>query len=238
MDLVSYTLKDNIATIAMDDGKANVISADMVSELHEALDRAERAHAVVVLTGRPGVFCGGFDLGVLNEGIEAAAALMQMGGELSRRLLAFPSPVIAAASGHAIAMGAFLLLCCDYRTGIEGDFKLGLNEVAIGMTMPNVGIELARGRLTRRHFNRAVINAEMFAPAAAMEAGFLDRVVEPDGFDAAVREQAQAMLALNREAFRNTKRKARKSLLGKLEWAMKQDADDFVTLLDALSQSN
>ena len=89
-----------------------------------------------------------------------------------------------------------------------------------------------------RYGNRAVINAEMFPPREAVEAGFLDRVVEPDAFDAALAAQVAAMQALNREAFRKTKRKARKSLLGKLEWAIKQDADDFASLLDALSQSN
>ena len=233
MSLVTYSLNDKLATITMDDGKANVISPAMVEALNDALDTAEREAAVVVLTGRSGMFSGGFDLSEMAKGMDAAAALVQSGSALAKRLLAFPLPVIGASSGHAIAMGSFLLLSCDHRIGLDGEFKYALNEVAIGLTMHHVGIELARDRLTRRHFNRAVMNAELFTPRAAVEAGFLDQVVEADHFAHALKERAALLAGLNSTAFKHTKRKARQTLFKTLDWAMAEDAEEFKKLIAA-----
>lgn len=231
MSPVTYTLTGNLATIRMDDGKANVISPVMVAALNSALDQAEKDSKVVVITGREGVFSGGFDLSVLASGMDAAVALVQSGSELARRLLSFSQPVVAASSGHAIAMGAFLLLSCDYRLGVQGEYKYGLNEVAIGMTIHHVGIELARDRLPRHYFNRAVINAEMFTPTSAIEAGFLDQVVATQELQQASQTRAVQLAALNAEAHKNTKGKARKRLLDTIDWAIRQDFEDLKQLM-------
>src|SRR5712671_4161796 len=103
--LVTYSFEDAIATITMDDGKVNALSLAMLTELGEAFDHAEADGAVVVLTGREGRFSAGFDLGVLRAGGDDAWAMLRAGFELSARLLAFPTPVVIACPGHAIAMG-------------------------------------------------------------------------------------------------------------------------------------
>jgi enoyl-CoA hydratase len=186
---LTYRLKDSIATITMDDGKVNVMSVAMLSALNTAFDRVLADSAVVVLTGRPGVFSAGFDLPVLRAGGADANTMVKMGFELAHRILSFPMPVVVACSGHAIAMGVFLLLAGDYRIGADGRYKIGANEVAIGITMPYFGIEMCRQRLTPTHFNRAVIFSEMFTPVDAVPAGFLDRVVPASE----LQEQAQAL---------------------------------------------
>src|SRR5690606_28281858 len=160
-ELVSYSFSDGIARLGLDNGKANALSPEVFEALNTALDRAEQDRAVVVISGKPGIFSGGYDLKVMTASPEAAKSLVSIGSSLSRRLLAHPYPVVAVCTGHAIAKGAFLLLSCDYRIGVQGPFKIGLNEVAIGMTMHHAGIELARARLTNSAFNRSVINAEM-----------------------------------------------------------------------------
>ena len=179
-DLVNYQLNDGVATITISNGKANALSHEVFDALNEALDRAEQDKAVVILTGQPGILSGGYDLKEIQKGPKEATALVSMGSKFTRRLAAFPFPIIGACSGHAIAKGAFILLSVDYRIGIQGSFKLGLNEVAIGMTMHHAGIEIARHRLTPAHFYRSVVNAEIFSPAGAVEAGFLDEVVAPN----------------------------------------------------------
>ncbi|MGP8060834.1 MAG: crotonase/enoyl-CoA hydratase family protein [Acidimicrobiales bacterium] len=179
--LVSYQLGEGVATIAMDDGKANALSVPMLSALNEALDRALADDAIVILTGRPGIFSGGFDLKVLSAGGPDAGLMLEQGFVLALRLLAHPSPVVVACNGHAVAMGSFLLLSADYRIGVEGPFRLVANEVAIGLTMPWAAIEICRQRLAPAHFNRAVILAESYTPSDGVAAGFLDRVV--DGAD-------------------------------------------------------
>lgn len=230
MTTVSYSLAGQVATITMDDGKANALSPGLVKDLNAALDRAERDRAVVILGGREGMFSGGFDLAVIGQGNDEALNLARAGSALSRRLLAFPTPVLAASRGHAIAMGAFLLLSCDYRIGVEGDFRYGLNEVAIGMTMPYTGVELAHSRLSPNYVSRAVNNAELFAPAAAVDAGFLDAVVPPEAFSDALQAQADRLVALNMDAHKHTKLKTRQRLFDQLDVAMDRDFEDFKTL--------
>ncbi len=159
--------------ITMDDGKANVLSPAMQSEIHEALDRADAEQAIVVLTGRDGCFSGGFDLAVLRSGGSEASAMLRGGFDLAERILTFPRPVIAACTGHAIAMGVFLLLSADYRIGAEGTYKITANEVAIGMTLPRSAIEILRQRLTPAAFTRASILAEVFSPINAVDCGLL-----------------------------------------------------------------
>ena len=224
MDLVTIQIEDGIANIQLKNGKVNAISHQVITELNAALDQAEAAKAVVVLTGQPGILSGGYDLKTMQESMTAAMALVTEGSKLTRRMLAFPTPIITACPGHAVAKGAFLLLCSDYRIGIKGDFKLGLNEVAIGMVMHHAGIEMARGRMPINYFNRSVINAEMFNPEQAIAAGLLDIVVEPEHLMATAQKVAGMMKSLNMRAHHGTKIKARKELLAAMDQAIELDA--------------
>lgn len=106
--------------------------------------------------------------------------MVKLGAELAARVLAFPHPVVIACPGHAYPMGAFLLLASDFRIGADGPFRIGLNEVAIGIPVPTFGLELARHRLLPAYLQRTALTGEMFGPAEAVTAGFLDRVVPAD----------------------------------------------------------
>jgi len=222
---VSYELNDGIATVTIHNGKANALGHEVFEGLNEALDRAEQDRAVVILAGQPGIFSGGYDLKEMQKGPKEAAALVTVGSRFTRRLAAFPLPVIAACGGHAIAKGAFILLSVDYRIGVEGPFKLGLNEVAIGMTMHHAGIEIARHRLAPAHFYRAVVNAEIYDPQGAVVAGFLDEVVAPESLMVRARERAAQLRALNLRAHRETKLKAKADYLALLDRCIEQDAE-------------
>lgn len=222
-DVVATTIENNVATITIQNGKVNAISHQVIADINAALDQAEQAKAVVVITGTPGMLSAGYDLNVMRESMSKAMELVQKGSTLSRRLLSFPFPVLVACPGHAVAKGAFLLLSADYRIGVEGDFKIGLNEVAIGMSMHDAGVELARGRLAPVFFNRSVILAEMVNPQDAITMGFLDKVVSESEFSATVNFIAQSMTKLDMKAHYNTKLKARADLLAKLDIAIKND---------------
>lgn len=220
---VTYGLEDSIAWITMDDGKVNALSSAMLSELDAAFDRAEGDHAVTVLCGRPGVFSAGFDLTVLKQGGSDATQMLQRGFLLAERMLGFPTPVVVACPGHAIAMGAFLVLSADYRIGTGGPFRITANEVAIGLTMPRAAIEICRQRLAPAQFNRAVLLAEVFSPEEAVAAGFLDRIVDPTELMETVRAVAQLLCGLDGQAHKNTKQRARAGLLADLRSAIEQD---------------
>lgn len=221
--MVSYHCDDVIAAITIDDGKVNALSLAVLAELSAALDRAEQDDAVVILAGRDGVFSAGFDLPALRGGGPDALAMLRAGFELAARLLAFPRPVVIACTGHAVAMGVFLLLCGDYRVGAAGPYKITANEVAIGLTMPRAAVEIGRQRLTPAHFNRAVVLAEAFSPADAVAAGFLDRAVEAHNVHEVARGVAAQLAALDRSAHSATKRRARARALSAIRSAI--DAD-------------
>ena len=223
-ELVSYELEDGIATLTLDNGKVNAVSHEVIEAFHAALDRSVADRAVVIITGTPGMLSGGYDLKIMTSGPQNAIALVAAGSGLARRMLAHPQPIIVACTGHAVAKGSFILLSADYRVGVDGPFRIGLNEVQIGMTMHHVGIELARDRLRKSYFNRSVINAEMFGPAEAVTAGFLDAVVAtPEELMPAARAMAEQMKKLNPVAHANTKVKARRALLETLDWAIEED---------------
>jgi enoyl-CoA hydratase len=225
----SYELQDGVATIAMDDGKVNVLSNEMLAEVNGALDRAVADRAVVILTGRPGIFSAGFNLPVLQTGGPDARAMLNSGFELAERLLSFPTPVVIACPGHAIAMAAFLLLSGDYRIGTAGPYRIVANEVAIGLTMPKTAIELCRQRLTPAHFVRAVTLSEVYSPDGAIAAGFLDQVAPPDGLDEAAHEVASRLATLAPEAYTVTKRRATHDTLAAVHAALEADAQEFAT---------
>jgi enoyl-CoA hydratase len=222
-NVVAIQIENQVATITIQNGKVNAISHQVIEEMNKALDQAQEAKAVVVITGKPGMLSGGYDLNVMRESTSAAMELVEKGSTLSRRLLSFPFPVLVACPGHAVAKGAFLLLSADYRIGVEGNFKIGLNEVAIGMSMHDAGVELARGRLAPVFFNRSVILAEMVSPQDAITAGFLDKVVSESEFLPTVNFIAQAMTKLDMRAHYNTKLKARAGLLERLDVAIEKD---------------
>lgn len=222
-DLVKYEIDGNIATITFQNGKVNAMSPDHMQAINDALDKAEEAGAVVMLVGQPGIFSAGFDLKVFQKDAKAGVEMVTMGSRLCHRLQSFPTPVVGVCTGHAIAQGCFTLLSCDYRIGVEGPFQLGLNEVQIGMTMHHAGIEMARFRLTPSFFQRSVINAEMYDPATAVAAGFLDKIVPADELMAAAKAEATRLAGLNMPAHKGTKMKTRAEQLEALDNAIATD---------------
>ncbi len=235
--IVTYDHKEPVATITMDDGKVNALSLQMFSELNVAFDRAKTDGAVVVFTGREARFSAGFDLGTLTAGDADAATLLRSGFEMAERILSFPTPVVIACNGHAIAMGVFLLLSGDYRIGTAGAYKINANEVALGMTMPRTAVEICRQRLAPAHFNRAIILAEPYSPADAIAAGFLDRVVEASELQDAARNTAAQLATLNMDAHAASKLRARDGALKAIHAAIEADDGDFQIMAGSATAS-
>jgi enoyl-CoA hydratase len=198
-----------------------------IDGLNAALDRAEKEAGAVILAGRPGRFSAGFDLSSMKAGPDAVRSLVSAGAELLLRLYEAPLPIVAACSGHALAMGAVLLLGADLRIGAAGDFKLGLNEVSIHMTLPVFAVEIARDRLSRRHFQRAVIQAEIYGPDGAVDAGYLDRVVPAERLAEEARAEAERLAGLPRRAFSETKQRVRGASVERIRRSLVEDMESW-----------
>jgi enoyl-CoA hydratase len=220
---VTYRLDDTVATITMDDGKVNALSLEVLSEINRAFDRAASDGAVVLLTGRPGVFSAGFDLGVLRAGGTGSTEMVRAGFDVAERVLAFPAPVIMACTGHALAMGMFLLLSGDYRVGAVAEHKIGATEVALGITMPWFGVEICRQRLAPAYFNRALISSEIFMAEEAVAGGFLDRVVSAEDLHAVAHAKAVELSKLDLLTYAATKLRARDQALKAIRAAIEAD---------------
>jgi enoyl-CoA hydratase len=208
--LASYGLADGVATITMDDGKVNALSVEMLGQVSAHFDQAEGDGAVVILTGRERTLSAGFDLRTEPDGWPE---MLVAGARLAERMLSFPRPVVVACNGNAIAMGGFLLLSGDYRVGARGDFKIGLNEVAIGLTLPFFAIAIARHRLTRPYYDRCAVTGVILDPAEAQTAGFLDELADPADVSTRARELAAQLAGINMEAHAATKLRVRAQAL-------------------------
>ena len=208
-DVLRYTLEGTTAIVQMDDGKANALSEPMIDALLEALVRADKEASAVVLAGRPERFCAGFDLKVMMSGPDAAKALLRRGADLLMKLYGFPLPLVAACTGHALAGGALVLLTADVRVGAAGAFRVGLNEVAIGLPVPVLAMELARDRLATSELGRATLQAQIYGPEDAVRAGYLDEVVSAEDVMTRAKAEAARLGALSRPAYAATKARLR-----------------------------
>jgi enoyl-CoA hydratase len=225
MPLAHYSLEGTTALIQMDDGKANALSAAMIAELVDALTRAEKEARAVVLSGRPDRFCAGFDLKVMMSSPEAARGLLTGGVALLMRLYGSPLPIVVACTGHALAGGALVLLTADVRFGAAGAFRIGLNEVSIGMPVPVLAMELARDRIATTELGRATLRAQIYAPEEAARIGYLDEVVPAEQVVARAKEEAVKLGGLSPMAYRATKKRLRGRTIEKIVSSVDADME-------------
>ena len=224
-DVLTYRLEGSVGVLVLDDGKANVLNDASIGAIHHALDRAEQEAGSVVLAGRPGRFSAGFDLSVMGSDPATMQALVRSGAELWLRIWEFPRPVIIACSGHAVAGGAMFLLAADYRIGIEGDWSIGLNEIGIGMPLPQLFIEFARARLDPRAFTRATLYAELYDGEGAVRAGYLDEAVPAEALLDRVMAKATEMAKFAPSGYLPSKHRARHVLADYIRSSLDDDMD-------------
>jgi enoyl-CoA hydratase len=228
-DLVTLDRDGDVAVITLDDGKANALSFAALDAVNDALSAVENDTKAVALIGREGKFSAGFDLQVMTGDIDDARRLLAAGATLALRIYMFPTPVVLGVTGHALAMGGILTASADYRVGAAGPYKIGLNEVAIGMPVPGFGVELCRDRLAKAWFTRCVQHATLCSPEEAVAAGFLDEVVALEAVPARVREVAAGLAeTVHPVPFRMT----RDTIRGEIAAQVRAGLDEDMKLFD------
>jgi enoyl-CoA hydratase len=211
---VSTNVSDDIALIQWDDGKKNAITLDGLAGINDALDEADDKADAIVLAGRPGSFCAGFDLATMTGGDMAAIiALGTAGGRMAARLYGESKPLVAACTGHAFTIGAFWLLACDTRIGERGAFKYGFNETAMGMSMPAWGLELLKARINPALFVPTVTQSRIYDPAGAVQSGILDELVDEGEAIGTALASAAAFAALPAKPYADNKLVVREQAL-------------------------
>jgi len=218
----------------LDDGKANALSFDLIAAIKAAVTEAQIDEEIgaVVVHGREGRFSGGFDLGVMyGDDLSKIVELVADGGDLVRTLWGCGVPVVAACTGSAVAAGALILLGCDVRVGADVAAKVGLNEVAIKMVLPDWALTIVGDRLSKRHVHRATANARLTSPREAVDAGFLDEVVPVDQvLDRAVELATELAETLDPSAYAKTVAKVRGPVLDLMAQQIASDRAAIATL--------
>jgi enoyl-CoA hydratase len=204
--IATLTSKDDISIITLDDGKANVFSPKMIQDVNECLDNVPTENGAIIITGREGMFSAGFDLKIISAGdIQATMDMSLSGFKLLSRIFSFPRPILAACSGHGIALGTFLLCCCDYRVGVKGDFMIGANEMRTNMVIPIPILELISHRVSASHKYRAILGAEMYSIESGLEAGLIDEVVDPENLMETAMLKAKDLATMGHPSYTLTK---------------------------------
>ncbi len=204
--LATLIQKDDISIITLDDGKANVFSEEMTQAINDCLDQVSTENGSLIITGRPGMFSAGFDLKVISSGDVSKIKNMSLKGfKLLSRIFSFPRPIVAACSGHGIALGTFLLCCCDYRIGVKGDFLLGANEMKTNMVIPTPILELIKFRVAPSHKYKSILGAEMYPLEKAIDAGLMDQVVDSDKLMQVAMEKAKDLATMGHPSYTLTK---------------------------------
>lgn len=212
---IEFAIADGVASVVMNDGKVNVMTFDMMDALAGAVAKARGAGAMLVIrSGSAKAFSAGFDMKALGSGdVDAARRMLTAGARLLIDLLGHPHPVIAICEGHAYPMGAFLLLASDIRIGAMGDYRIGLNEVSIGIPVPDFALALAQSRVPANYLSHVTTLGRMLTPAEALAAGFLDQLVEPVAMAEAVERTVGELRSINQAAHASTKRRLRAELI-------------------------
>jgi enoyl-CoA hydratase len=221
--VITTDRRGGIAVLRMDDGKANAIQDRFLEDFDRALEGARDADAVV-MTGARKIFSAGLDLPALVAlSRPAIEALMEHFHETMRRTFLWPAPVVAAVNGHAIAGGCVLAMQADRRVMAEGDAKIGINEVQIGLPLPVVVIETFRPQLSPESLARAAQEGTLFSPAEALEAGLVHAVAPADALEERAVEIARHLASVGRPAFSAVKGLLRRPAADALERARRED---------------
>ena len=219
--IATLTTEGDVSIITLNDGKANVFSPEMSSTVSNLLDQVPGDKGSLIITGRPGIFSAGFDLKIISSGdTDAVATMVKAGFTLLARIYNFPRPVIAACSGHGVALGAFLLCCADYRLGAKGQFIVQANETRNNMSIPTPILEISKSRISKTHWYRAILNAEAYPVEKAIEPGYLDEVTEPDNLMIRAMEVANDLATLGHPHYKLTKDLDQKETLKRIHDAI------------------
>lgn len=220
-DVLKFSRLGNVLVLGLDDGRANALTSVLIEQLREQVRIAEQDPEIraVVLHGRDGRFSGGFDLALMMSGdANAVIGLVGDGGQLVRDLYASTVPIVAACTGSAVAGGALILLGCDLRIGADAPAKIGLNEVAIGMVLPDWGLTIAAERLGKHRFQRVTALAHLMSSAEAVECGFLDELAAPElVVETAITRAEHLASTLDPNAYAGTIRATRSAVVAQLD---------------------
>ena len=216
-EVVMMTKDKDISYISLDDGHVNALNLDAINQILFMLKKVPKDRGCVIIKGRSGFFSAGFDLNVIQDQSKTEQTkLVQAGCELLKTLYAFERPILMNVTGHAVGFAVFMLCCADYRIGVQQPFKLHANEVVNHMVVPKMFSAIAASRMSKRHFQRVILNGEAYSMQEGVDAGLLDELVDSDTLDERCTEKAMQLSFCTHPSYYKTKCLARSELFANL----------------------
>ncbi|ADY54117.1 Enoyl-CoA hydratase/isomerase [Pseudopedobacter saltans DSM 12145] len=219
MNTLKVTIREKVAIIALDRGSSNAINREMVNELKTMIGNIQQDQNIggVILTGKNGFFTAGLDLIELYDYDETEIESFWIDFlELVKILTAFQKPMIAAISGHSPAGGCVLSLCCDYRIMSEGNYIIGLNEVPVGIIVPDSIFELYAFWIGKGKAYQSILEGKLFTVEEAKQIGLIDASANIDSLMTAAEKKIQEYLQYDYTTWQQSKSNLRKSLIKKV----------------------
>lgn len=216
MNNLSVTVTDRMALIGLDRGKSNAINLTMLQELSTLLKSIEEDESVlgIILHGKERFFSSGLDLIELYElNEEEIREFWKTFLDVIASLVRFKKPSIAAISGHSPAGGCVLALCCDYRIMSEGDFIIGLNEIPVGLIVPDSIFHLYSFWIGQATAYRYLLEGKLMNPAEALGVGLVDEVVPVGKLRSRAENQLKSYMQHNPTTWQRSKLNMRRVLI-------------------------
>lgn len=228
--MITVERDGEIAVLRMNDGKANAMNSAFLDALNRALDESSvPAPAALLVTGFANFFSAGLDLPLLiGFDRPAMEAFLRRFHESLVRVFAWPRPVVAAVNGHAIAGGCILAMQADARVMARGSFKIGINELALGLALPSIVVETFRVRLGTAGLGAVALGSSLLAPEEALEAGLVDELASPGELEARARKKLAVWAASPLEAFALVKGMIRRGALETMKSHLEEDSRNWL----------
>jgi enoyl-CoA hydratase/carnithine racemase len=222
LDLIAHGA---VAELRLNRPPANALNPALVRDLIDALAKVSADGARgILLSGQPGIFSGGLDVPeLLMLGRDSISAFWADFFALMRALASSPVPVVAAIEGHSPAGGAVLALHCDYRIGVEGSFRLGFNEVLVGLPVPATILLALEDLVGSRRARDLAVRGRLVDMAEALQLGLVDELAKEGEVVARACALAGELAALPSIAMNQTRLACKRRLLRALEQG--NDAD-------------
>lgn len=216
MNTITTTIKDGLAIISLNRPKSNSLNREMVTELTDMLTNIENDSNIggVIITGKDHFFSAGLDLIELydyNE--EEAKSFWHLFLNFTAKITAFKKPMVAAINGHSPAGGCVIALACDARVMAEGKYIIGLNEVPVGIIVPNCIFSLYSFWLGQANASRSLLEGKLFNPEEALAIGLVDELVKPESILTAAERRVRKYMAFERTTWSESKVNIRRELI-------------------------
>jgi 3,2-trans-enoyl-CoA isomerase len=216
MNTINVTIKDRLALITLNRGKSNALNREMITELTDMLYNIGNDDNIggVVITGKEHFFSAGLDLIELySYNAEEIKSFWKLFLDFGAKITAFKKPMVAAINGHAPAGGCVIALACDARVMAEGKYIIGLNEVPVGIIVPESIFQLYAFWLGKAHASRSLLEGKLFSPEEALQIGLVDELVNPNTIMTAAERKIRKYMAFEPNTWQQSKLNIRKELI-------------------------